>query len=145
MFDRADHDVDGVVLHVHPSQVARLVLVGEERFSAQLEVPLELGVLGQLGRGAELLGGELVLLGVGFAVRDRHQVAVAVAAHHGVFTAELRIRFGRRLELFLGHVGGIEGGSQGLVADPLHEGSLALQAVPRTVVDLGEALEVGDR
>ena len=57
-----------LLFHLHPSEVARLVVVGEQRFSAQLEVVFEPGVLGKLGRLAQLAGGDLELIAKDFAV-----------------------------------------------------------------------------
>ncbi len=138
--DRPDHDVDGVVLHVHPRHVAGAVVVGQQRLGAELEVALEARVLGELRRRRELLRRDGDLLHKRLAIRDRAERAVLRAPHEGV-QAPQRVGHALRgiqrgLELGLGDIRRIHVGPCGFRADPVEERGVAVQPVPRTVVDL---------
>ena len=82
--DRSDHDVDGVVLHVHPREIARLIVVGAQRLCAQREVVPEARILGERRGLFEASRGAVVLRGEELGVRDRSQPAAGVAAHHRI-------------------------------------------------------------
>ncbi len=116
--DRTDHDVDGVVLHLHPRHVARLVIVAQQRVGAEGEVLLESGI-----------------------------PALTITAHQGVKTSERGPAIGCRtrggFEVGLGDVVLIKVGAQRHRAHPGQERTVAVEPIPRAIVDLGKAPETG--
>jgi hypothetical protein len=142
--DRADDEVEAVVLHVEPGHVARTVLVGAQRLGAQFEVLAQAWILGEPRCTLEQDRGALELGAVVPRVRHDLQHALGVAGEHGVLAAAARQV--RAVEFLARHVERIEAGDIGLRTDTRHERRIAGEAVPRPVVDLDEAARgrVGD-
>ena len=142
-----DDDIDGVVFHLHPGEVAGLVVAAEQGLGAQLEIALEAGVFGQLRRLFQFGGGQLERFAKSFVVGPCDQPAVLVPADKSVEAAQvLRAlgRFGRGgFEFLLGDVRGIVVGAGRFRAGPLDERFIAGQTVPGAVVDLGVAAHAG--
>ena len=125
VFDRTDHDVDAVVLHVHPSEIARLVVVVEQRLRAQLEVISKARIVGEHCGFAQLPCGTLHLFGERFVKRHREELISAVAADDRVRALERRGRRRRGVELFFRHVGRVVTRPFGLGADAGRNGAFA--------------------
>ena len=135
--DRADHDVDPVVLHVQPGDLTRTVVVAGKCFRAQVEVPCETGIFGKAGGLLERTGRAGQRFPPFDAVGHDGKLPGCIAADHAVL-AGLARQVGA-LELLLRHVERIEPGTRRLRADPGHERLVPLQPVPGPVVDLDEA------
>jgi len=140
--DRADDDIDRVGLHVHPRQVAGLIVIAQQRLRPKLEVAPEAGILGQ-GCGVSQLGRRpLHLRTKGHSIGHRSQASQPIPSNQGVETAQgspaTRRGARDRIKLRRGDVVGVEVGAEGHGSDLGHEGLVAVEPVPGAVVDLGE-------
>ena len=118
---------------------------------AQRQIILQAGIIGERRCLLETTRGALVLRREKRRERDRRQMSGGIAAHHRVQGLE-RVRAHAafrdlRLELRLGHPGGIVVGAGRTSADARNEGMIVVEPVPRTVVELREAARrrIGDR
>jgi hypothetical protein len=84
VLDGPDHDIDRVVLHVHPGDVTRLVFVGLERICAQTQVVRQPRVACQLGCFPELRSRRSMLFRELLMVRHGNQRPCCVSPHEGV-------------------------------------------------------------
>ena len=136
--DRADDDVDGVRLHVHPRIVARPVIVGLESGRTELEVPLEAVVIGQGRRVSKQRRGGAHLVLEGHVIGDRFQLTCGIALDERIEAPQrLAVDLIRRgVEFVDRHVGRVEPGALRALADARNEGTVCVHPVPRAEVDL---------
>ena len=135
--DRANDDVDLVVLHVHPGQIAGLVAIGDEGVGAQVQIILKLRVVRVARRLAQKARGAFELQRVGHVVRNDSQAAFVVTADQRV-EAVLAAQ-GGCVEFLFGHVRRIETRAGGLGVHAAQKRPVSGKPVPRPVVDVGKA------
>ncbi len=85
-FNRANDHVNGVVLHIHPGQIAGLVAIGRDGVSAQVQITLELRIVGIGGRLAQQCRGFFKLRSIFHVVGDNVEPALFVATDQRIQT-----------------------------------------------------------
>ena len=133
MLDRTDNDIYGIVLHLHPCDVAWPVVVRDKSACPERQVALELRIICKLRRPPEQSSRPLEFIAINDVVRHDNELARGVTLDQGVpaaFVGEVG-----RFEFLSRHISRVEPGTRWFRFDIGQKGLVAIQPIPWPVVN----------